>query len=54
MGTRSQLKYSYGIYRALTFHKRQDKQELLEKYGHRIVWLPPYSPDLNPVEKMWA
>ncbi|WP_428843262.1 transposase, partial [Suttonella ornithocola] len=19
-----------------------------------MVWLPPYSPDLNPIEKMWA
>nr|WP_315277240.1 transposase [uncultured Acinetobacter sp.] len=22
--------------------------------GHQILWLPPYSPDLNPIEKMWA
>ncbi len=24
------------------------------KHGHQILWLPPYSPDLNPIEKMWA
>ncbi|MDH0033116.1 MULTISPECIES: transposase [Acinetobacter] len=24
------------------------------QHGHQILWLPPYSPDLNPIEKMWA
>ena len=37
-----------------TFHKRADTQELLEQNGHTILWLPPYSPDLNPIENMWA
>lgn len=37
-----------------TFHKRQDTQELLESHGHQILWLPPYSPDFNPIEKTWA
>ena len=37
-----------------TFHKRSDTQKLLEQHGHHILWLPPYSPDLNPIEKMWA
>ncbi|MGP5347464.1 hypothetical protein ACTXLJ_12520 [Psychrobacter celer] len=23
-------------------------QKLLNRHGHRILWLPPYSPDLNP------
>ncbi len=36
------------------FHKRADTQELLEKHRHQILWLSPYSPDLNPIEKMWA
>ena len=37
-----------------TFHKRSDTQELLEAHGHQLLWLPPYSPDFNPIEKMWA
>lgn len=37
-----------------TFHKRADTQAILEQHGHKIVWLPAYSPDLNPIEKMWA
>lgn len=37
-----------------TFHKRQDIQDLIQSAGHTILWLPPYSPDLNPIEKTWA
>lgn len=37
-----------------TFHKRLDTQKLIEEAGHTILWLPPYSPDLNPIEQMWA
>ena len=36
------------------FHKRADIQELLEQQGHKILWLPAYSPDLNAIEQMWA
>ncbi|MBP3194541.1 MAG: transposase, partial [Cardiobacteriaceae bacterium] len=24
------------------------------KYGHTVLNLPPYSPELNPIEKTWA
>ena len=37
-----------------TFHKRKDTQSAIEKAGHSILWLPPYSPDLNPIEKTWS
>jgi transposase len=36
------------------FHKSQKTQELIESVGCRIIFLPPYSPDLNPIEKFWA
>lgn len=36
------------------FHKNKRIQKLLNRYCHRILWLPPYSPDLNPTEKKWA
>ena len=26
----------------------------LHKHGHRVLRLPPYHPELNPIEKMWA
>jgi transposase len=37
-----------------TFHKRQDIQDAITQAGHSLVYLPPYSPDLNPIEKKWA
>lgn len=37
-----------------TFHKSQKTKELIESVGCRLIFLPPYSPDLNPIEKFWA
>ena len=37
-----------------SFHKSQRTRELIESVGCRIIFLPPYSPDLNPIEKFWA
>ena len=36
------------------FHKSEEISNLLKENGHRILWLPPYSPDLNPIEHKWA
>ncbi len=36
------------------FHKRQDMLDLIESKGLILAFLPPYSPDLNPIEKKWA
>lgn len=37
-----------------TFHKREDILLAVRKQGHILEFLPPYSPDLNPIEKKWA
>ncbi len=37
-----------------TFHKSRKTQELIEQAKCKILFLPPYSPDLNPIEKFWA
>ena len=37
-----------------SFHKRQDIQQTITQAGHILAFLPPYSPDLNPIEKKWA
>lgn len=37
-----------------SFHKSQRTQELIEQAGCRVLFLPPYSPDLNKIEKFWA
>lgn len=37
-----------------SFHKSQDSQRLIEQAGCKVLFLPPYSPDLNPIEIFWA
>ena len=37
-----------------TFHKGKEMINALESLGHTVLYLPPYSPDLNPIEKKWA
>ena len=31
------------------FHKQQDTLDALQAEGHTVLWLPPYSPDFNPI-----
>jgi len=38
----------------LSVHKVKGVRETIEATGARLVYLPPYSPDLNPIEKCWA
>jgi transposase len=35
-------------------HKAPRVRELLEHAGCRLLFLPPYSPDLNPIEQAWS
>lgn len=37
-----------------TFHKGKRLLELIKAAGHYLIWLPTYSPDLNPIEKFWS
>lgn len=37
-----------------TFHHGGRIVELIEAVGAQVVYLPPYSPDLNRIEKCWA
>ena len=37
-----------------SFHKGEEMLQIIESAGHEILYLPPYSPDLNPIEKKWA
>jgi transposase len=37
-----------------SFHKGIEMQKAIEDAGHTLLYLPPYSPDFNPIEKKWA
>ena len=38
----------------LSSHKRDSVRMLIEAWGARLMFLPPYSPDFNPIEKAFA
>lgn len=38
----------------LQVHKIAAVREKIEACGALLLYLPPYSPDLNPIEKCWA
>jgi len=38
----------------LSSHKRASVRDLIETAGATLLFLPPYSPDFNPIEKAFA
>jgi hypothetical protein len=38
----------------LSAHKNPEVAEHINKCGAELLYLPPYSPDLNPIENMWS
>ena len=38
----------------LSAHRDREAIQFIESAGAAVLFLPPYSPDLNPIEKMWS
>src|SRR3712207_209850 len=38
----------------LSAHKAERIRELIEEWGCELLYLPPYSPDLNPIEEAFS
>jgi transposase len=38
----------------LSSHKGSEIEAMIRQAGAELWFLPPYSPDLNPIEKMWS
>ena len=36
------------------FHHMKSVKKLIKSYACKAIYLPPYSPDLNPIEKAWS
>ena len=36
------------------FHKKEVLQNLARKYSQKLIFLPPYSPEYNPIEHTWS
>ena len=37
-----------------SFHRKSKLYPLAQQAGVRLVFLPPYAPELNPIEQFWA
>lgn len=38
----------------LAVHKNKAVQQAIESVGAQVMYLPPYSPDYNPIEQCWS
>lgn len=38
----------------LSAHKVEGVRQLIESRGAQLLYLPPYSPDFNPIEQAWS
>jgi transposase len=36
------------------FHKSDETRDIIAQHCHQLLFLPAYSPDLNPIEQFWA
>lgn len=36
------------------FHKSEETKKIIADAKCKLIFLPPYSPDLNPIEQFWA
>ena len=48
------LKGSYLVMDNCTIHKSYPMIRKIEDRGYRVMYLPPYSPELNAIENFWA
>ena len=47
-------RYSVIVLDNATFHSKKRLRELAIVHDCDVIFLPPYSPDLNPIENFWA
>lgn len=48
------LKGSYLVMDNCTIHRSYPIIKKIEDRGYRVMYLPPYSPELNAIENFWA
>ncbi|CEG78667.1 hypothetical protein RMATCC62417_13242 [Rhizopus microsporus] len=50
-----QIKEFYMIMDNAPIHgKNGELSQLIENRGYKCIYLPPYSPEFNPIEPLWA
>lgn len=48
------LHYKYLVLDNASIHKGMEVQEWVKGRGYQVLFLPPYSPFLNPIEEFWS
>jgi hypothetical protein len=48
------FKGHYLVMNNAPIHKNKDIKHYIESHGYGCVYLPPYSPELNPIEQFWS
>lgn len=49
-----ELKGYYIVMDNAPIHTAAQIDEMIVERGYRSIYLPPYSPELNPIEQFWA
>jgi transposase len=49
-----QFKDYYLVMDNVPIHKNNDVRKLIEGRGYGCVYLPSYSPEVNPIEQLWS
>ena len=47
-------KHSIIVMDNCTIHHVQEVKDLIEQFGIMVIYLPPYSPDYNPIEELFS
>jgi transposase len=50
----TEMKGYYIVMDNAPIHTSQEISAMVADRGYRSVYLPPYSPELNPIEKFWT
>ena len=37
-----------------SFHRKKKVENIAGSFGHKVIFLPPYPPELNPIEHCWS
>ena len=48
------IKNKYILMDNINFHKSKNIAEIIEKSNNKILFIPPYSPEFNPIEKVFS
>ena len=38
----------------VSYYKSKQLEDLFNRHNHKLIFLPAYSPDLNPIEQLWG